>query len=315
LPKFAYNHLFKPKRACGLTPVHFDKVLQSAKDFAPFRLITWNNHDAAHQEINDFKRSAIKRIFENPFHIIKQTHAGVTRIEPTLDDQTQKLDRVAEEIQKIQKTLQNTNTTKSTNTHIRQPLPDPVSHTIYTWLIALPRGTHQHRIPFYRFRISITLLFFTGMRAAEVAQLNHRQIMNALEYGHIDVVLAKTRRSHRYVFTQAARYTLSQMQREIINVFYESDRLAGNLHQCNWVAFLNNRIKVAADHFNLNISSHSFRAGYITRILRIASVHQVAQIVGHQDYRSTLSYNRYVPDQDTILNLLEQSEKLAEPKD
>ena len=149
------------------------------------------------------------------------------------------------------------------------------------------------------------------MRAAEVAELKQIQIMNAIEYGHIDVVLAKTRRSHRYVLTQAGRRTLSHLRREIINVFYKSDRLAGNLYQCNWVAFLNNRIKVAADHFHLNISSHSFRAGYITRILRIASVHQVAQIVGHQDYRSTLSYNRYVPDQETIL--LEQSEKLAEP--
>ena len=28
--KLAHNHEFKPKRACGLTPVHFDKVLQSA---------------------------------------------------------------------------------------------------------------------------------------------------------------------------------------------------------------------------------------------------------------------------------------------
>ena len=43
------------------------------------------------------------------------------------------------------------------------------------------------------------------MRAAEVAELKQTQIINAIEYGHIDIVLAKTHHQHRYVLTQAGR--------------------------------------------------------------------------------------------------------------
>ncbi|MEM7494992.1 MAG: hypothetical protein AAF471_02390 [Myxococcota bacterium] len=62
----------------------------------------------------------------------------------------------------------------------------------------------ERRIAFCRFRLAITFLRFTGMRANEVAEVLDEQFGVALEHGHLDV-LSKTGKQHRYVFTQAAR--------------------------------------------------------------------------------------------------------------
>lgn len=64
------------------------------------------------------------------------------------------------------------------------------------------------------------------MRAAEVAEVSDQQIDTAIQHGHLDIILAKT---HRYVFTQAARDTLSRLQFERIHVFAIHKRIAGVL--------------------------------------------------------------------------------------
>lgn len=81
------------------------------------------------------------------------------------------------------------------------------------------RKPKEWRVPFFRFRLAIT--FLPGLRADtnEVADVQHEQIRMAIEHGHIDVLLYKTRKRHRYVFTQAARNALDQLRFESREVF------------------------------------------------------------------------------------------------
>lgn len=58
-----------------------------------------------------------------------------------------------------------------------------------------------------------------------------------------------------------------------------------------------------------NIKSHSFRINMVTNLLKITSVQNTADIIGHADIRSTMSYNRYSLSKIEIQNLLDQLEK------
>jgi hypothetical protein len=55
-----------------------------------------------------------------------------------------------------------------------------------------------------------------------------------------------------------------------------------------------------------NIKSHSFRINMISNLLRVTSVQNTANIIGHQDIRSTISYERYALSKSEIQDLLKQ---------
>ena len=55
-----------------------------------------------------------------------------------------------------------------------------------------------------------------------------------------------------------------------------------------------------------NIKSHSFRINMISNLLRVTSVQNTASIIGHQDIRSTMSYERYALSKSEIQDLLKQ---------
>ena len=59
-------------------------------------------------------------------------------------------------------------------------------------------------------------------------------------------------------------------------------------------------------HIPFNIRSHSFRINMITNLLKITSAQNTADIIGHSDIRSTISYKRYTLSKTEIQNLLNQ---------
>lgn len=312
-----YNQEFKPKRACGTTPVELRPALNAIEHLAPPRVIAHPNGDLNHKAVIEFKQKAIETLdlSEHPYYIIRTTRDGVKRIEQKtehfahqLEMQSQQLEMQSQQLDLIQqhiKALYETPNTKKPQRK-RLPLRDPANNTVYNWVMLQPRRPKQHRIAFLRFRLAITLLRHTGMRAAEVAEVTDQQIENAIQHGHLDITLAKTCRPHRYVFTPAAREALSRLHVERIHVFALHKKLAANIRGNNWVAFLNLNLQPAVKHFGLNIKSHSFRVGYVTHLLRYAPVQHVAAIAGHSDIRSTIAYNRYVPNREHVIELLER---------
>ena len=53
-----------------------------------------------------------------------------------------------------------------------------------------------------------------------------------------------------------------------------------------------------------NIKSHSFRINMISKLLQNTSVQNAADIIGHRDIQSTMSYKRYALNKKEIKNLL-----------
>ena len=76
------------------------------------------------------------------------------------------------------------------------------------------------------------------------------------------------------------------------------------------IRMINNDLKSTCELAKLpfNIKSHSFRINLITNLLKVTSVHKVAEIIGHDDIRSTMKYQRYALSKDEIKNLLSKIE-------
>lgn len=309
-----YNHHFRPERACGVTPAQLRPALTAAQHLAPQRVLAYSNHDANHKVIKIFKERSLDSFYlgDHPYVMLKETRDGVKRVEQHNLKIEQKNMQIAQRIDQQLHIIENKIDAlhKATRKAPRKrvPLRDPADNTIYNWIMELPRKTHQSSIAFCRFRLAITLLRFTGMRAAEVAAITQPQIETAIKYAHLDVQLAKTHKIHRYVFTQAAREALSRLHVERIQVFQQHTKLAALARPQHWVRFLNENLQPAVQHFGLNIKSHSFRVAYVTHLLKYAPVQQAAAIVGHTDIRSTIAYNRYVPDRNTVIELLERGD-------
>ena len=309
-----YNHEFKPKRACGITPVNLRPALTALEHLAPPRVIAHPNGDVNHKGVIDFKQQAVD-LRDHPYYIIKNTlcvtqrNLDVTqRVEQKVEQQSQQLEQQSQQLDLIQQQLTALADGPKTNKPQRKRLPlrDPANNTVYNWIMQQPRSPGQWRVAFLRFRLAITLLRHTGMRAAEVAEVTNPQIDTVIQHGHLDVTLAKTHKPHRYVFTQAARDALSGLHFERSQVFALHKRLAGVLRGENWVRFINSNLQPAVKQFGLTLKSHSFRVEYVTHLLRYAPVQHVAAIAGHSDIRSTIAYNRYVPDREHVIELLER---------
>lgn len=74
---------------------------------------------------------------------------------------------------------------------------------------------------------------------------------------------------------------------------------------------VNNNLKEISKQYSipLNIKSHSFRVNMITKLLKVTTVQNVANIIGHSDIRSTMIYNRYALSKNEIQELLDKIDK------
>ena len=74
--------------------------------------------------------------------------------------------------------------------------------------------------------------------------------------------------------------------------------------------FINNDLKNTCEvnEIPYNIKSHSFRINMISNLLKVTTVQHAAQIIGHNDIQSTMSYQRYPLSKQEIQDLLEDIE-------
>ena len=75
----------------------------------------------------------------------------------------------------------------------------------------------------------------------------------------------------------------------------------------NWITFINNKLKGVAKQHRLYIKSHSFRINFVIRLLKFAPIQQVSGLVGGQDVKSSMAYNRYTLDQMKGRDLMDKA--------
>lgn len=145
--------------------------------------------------------------------------------------------------------------------------------------------------------VIIYILYFTGMRLSEVANLETKDI----DF-HRDTIYLRNRKG--------GKNTLIGLNSKLKPVLldYLSKRKFSNRKQVliNLSGeplsrdYIGKAIKKLSDLSNEKFSPHSFRRGLATyAIERNVPVAEVQQILGHADYKTTLSY--YCPDKEAVV--------------
>jgi integrase len=198
----------------------------------------------------------------------------------------------------------------------RKELPqrDPATKSVYDFLMGLkkPKGKSWHT--WARNKVAFTLLRFLGLRVSDVATITLKQIQQGIQFGTFSIVQPKTGKVRVLVLTKAAKAQLEHIWLDGIEAFEGIiDKPLGSpagrvqlMRQDEWIKTINEGLKPAVTHFQLKLTSHSFRANYITRLLSKVPIQNVRAIIGHQDIRTTDRYNRYIPNAMEVAPIIDE---------
>lgn len=196
-----------------------------------------------------------------------------------------------------------------------QKLRDPIDNTLFPIFLCTAGCSVNYKKELRRsqLRICYTILFHVGLRLNEIRNLKLEDILDAIQISQFNLIHFKTNQAHIHVLSQQGVEDLKDLEDDYTIVFkkYNCKYLFGKnkpVHEKSLIRLVNKDLKNTCDLNNIayNIKSHSFRINMISNLLRITSVQNTADIIGHQDIRSTMSYQRYALSKTEIQDLLKQ---------
>lgn len=189
----------------------------------------------------------------------------------------------------------------------RLPKRDPINYEIYKLLLEESEGPSYVSI---RTRVAICLLTVTGIRISELLPLKVWQVQTLVEEGWISIDrLKRGPANHKAFLTKAGKQMIRDRQEDfdaLIRIknkdsyLFTSDRNPNQMLQRQTLTMDVNKIsKVVSQRLpdKPNITSHSFRIGYITKLWTDSKdIEFVRQTIGHQKLDSTSVYVRNLSD-------------------
>jgi integrase/transposase InsO family protein len=205
---------------------------------------------------------------------------------------------------------------KPNNSRINKvQLRDPIYKDHYE-LFMIGAGSSQKRLRTlrtYQLRLIYTLLYHLGLRLNEIRLLTKKDLLYGMETGKFNIVHSKTKSVKIHALPPVGVDRLNELRPEIDIMFdiYEIQAVGGSkkysdavFQEAHFIRFINEDLKSSCKKFNITakLSSHSFRVGYITKLLKTMSVQKVAEIVGHADVESTMAYQRYAIGKQELID-------------
>ena len=202
-----------------------------------------------------------------------------------------------------------------------QPLRDPVNNNLFPIFMANAGNSFQRRkdLKQAQIRIAYTILYYCGIRINEIRHLTKEDIQKAISASQFSLIHHKTKQAHIHILSKKAVQDLLNLTTEFSIVFdkYNYQYLFGKVKPMtnkNLIKVINRDLKNTVQKYDIpyNIKSHSFRVNIITNLLKVTSVQNTANIIGHTDIRSTMTYNRYALSKNQIQDLLDKMENYIE---
>jgi integrase len=191
----------------------------------------------------------------------------------------------------------------------RLPKRDPINSEIYKLLIQESEG------PTYiatRTRIAICLLTVTGIRIGELLSLKVGQLETLLNEGWISIDrLKRGPANHKAFLTSEGKKLVKARKRDFEFLFlmkdkdsyvFTSDRKPNHKLRRETITMDVNKVTHSVSKLlpsKPNITSHSFRIGYISRLWKdTKDIEFVRQTIGHRNLNSTSGYVSEMGDQE-----------------
>jgi integrase len=196
-------------------------------------------------------------------------------------------------------------------------LRDPVRKDLYPFFLqnAGNSFTYQKDLKRSQFRTAYTILYHVGLRINEIRHLTEKDLRDAIASHQFNIIDYKTQQSHIHVLSNKAVQDFKNLEIDFKIIFdkYKFKYLFGKhqpIHQSNLIKAINRDLKSICQLANIpyNIKSHSFRINLISNLLKHTTVQNAADIIGHSDICSTLSYKRYALNSQEIKDLLDKIE-------
>jgi integrase len=252
-------------------------------------------------KVIDQRLSEIYSLIENNPRITKEyVEEAIQPVEESLEELHYKVDKLLPKKKKEREI---------------QLLRDPVNSDLFPIFMGNAGNsyTYQKDLKRAQLRIAYTVLYYVGLRINEIRQLNEKKLLDAISASQFSIIHHKTRQPYIHVLSKTGVKALKNLKTEFIIVFqkYKYDFLFGNkkpIHEKTLIQVMNRDLKYTCRVSNLpyNIKSHSFRVNVISNLLKITTVQNTADIVGHEDIRSTMAYRRYALSKEEINDLLEK---------
>lgn len=254
-------------------------------------------------QVIDSRLNEIYDILENNPKVTRQyVEEVIEPIEESLDQLHGKVDKLLTKDKKQKETLL---------------LRDPINMNLFPIFLlnAGSQAIRQKDLRQSQLRVAYTLLYHTGLRINEIREITEKQIFNAIASSQLSAIHHKTRKAHFHVLSKTGVKQLKRLQPEYNIIFskYGYKYLFGKsypIHQKSLTRLINSDLKNTCQVCNIpyNIKSHSFRINMISNLLKKTTVQHAAQIIGHSDIKSTMSYNRYALSKEEIQELLNSFE-------
>lgn len=191
----------------------------------------------------------------------------------------------------------------------RLPKRAPMTAEIYHQLIQSVEGRTYLKI---RLRIAFCLLVVTGIRVSELLPIKVSQLKTLVNEGWIAIDRSKRGpSSHKAFLTKEGKKILQNRVSDFEYIFFvkDSDAYVFSSEKDDSVPIRRETITKAINRVMTsvslelpkapNISSHSFRIGYITQLWRDSEdIEFVRQAIGHQKLETTSSYVTLLSDDE-----------------
>src|SRR6056300_1339538 len=191
----------------------------------------------------------------------------------------------------------------------RLPKRDPMTAEIYKELIKEAEGPTYIKL---RTRIALCILAVTGIRINELLPLKVNQLKTLVEENWIAIDRSKRGPSnHKAFLTKEGKKIIQDRQKDLKLIFlikepdsYLFTAEANHSKQLDRVAITRDVNKVMREVSNRlptkpNITSHSFRIGFITQLWKDSKdIEFVKQTIGHRKLDTTSAYVNKLSDKE-----------------
>jgi integrase len=222
----------------------------------------------------------------------------------------QQLETVVEELKQIKEERQEKAAQKESRANRKRlPKRDPMTAEIYNELIKEAEGPSYINL---RLRLTICLLAVTGLRINELLNIKVSQLETLIEKGWIAIDRSKRGPSnHKAFLTKEGKKIIQDRQKDfqLISLMKEPDAYVFTRETNH---FQKLRREVITRHVNKvmravsnqlpdqpNVTSHSFRIGYITQLWKDSKdIEFVKQTIGHRKLDTTSAYVNKLSDRE-----------------
>jgi integrase len=208
----------------------------------------------------------------------------------------------------------------------RLPKREPITTEIYDSLIQSSQNfKYSNLYQSARLRLALALLLVTGIRISELLPLKMKQVESLFTNHWISIDRAKrgpanhkaflTKEGGRIMQERRSDFELMQLFKDDDYYIFTAENSKKPLAREAFTNLINKFIKECARKMdqNPNLSSHSFRVGFITQLWRDTNdIEFVRQAIGHAKIDTTSQYVANLSEKERQDRMLEISVEKAE---